>query len=414
MSVYLHPQRNRWVYDFEFRKKRRSGYCIDPDTNIEATNKSSARKAETKIKARIMAKADDQVLVNPNTFTFGQAASSYATQTEGTKIWVSRKTHLRELLSFFEPGTPVQAISEARIHDYIAWSRKQTMLVWRGGPRKPQKEEREIEGMWVPSARKRTDATINRYLDCLRKVLKVASRFSDPLTGAPLLPRLPKVPKLREVERMPNPVPAATILKMMKAAPDYLKDAIMLAAFTGMRKAEMLNRTVADYRPDLQVLRIKGEDTKGKRDEMIPLSAAAVEVIERRIKAAKKAKVQWLFFWTDHAGKHHQLKDPRRSWKSAVAAAGAERYRFHDLKASFLTAVSMVNPGLAGDLGRHKSPSTTKRYIRHADIVRKQVVEDVAAQVLNITGSRVEKAAKSHTKVPYGSAVRTVKKAASS
>ncbi len=61
--------------------------------------------------------------------------------------------------------------------DYIAWARSQPIMVYMGGGKtKAAAQERTKAKLFRPakSWKKRADATINRYLDCLREALRIA------------------------------------------------------------------------------------------------------------------------------------------------------------------------------------------------------------------------------------------------
>ncbi len=52
----------------------------------------------------------------------------------------------------------------------------------------------------------------------------------DPETGLPLLPVMPKVSKLKEPERLPQPIAPEDLERIITASPRHLADAIRLTA----------------------------------------------------------------------------------------------------------------------------------------------------------------------------------------
>jgi len=360
MTVFFDKSRRRWRYDFRAGGVRHAGYCLDGKGD-HAANKTEAIKIEVAVRAKALAdrkKADK----SHKSYTFAQALAAYAAQVRGRKNWRNNVIQISELLSFFGGETPVTQITEARVWEYIAWSRRQPVRVWVGGAGHADQACDRATHKALP--RLRSDARINRYLAVLKKALGIASRQADPATGLPVLPVPPRIETLKEVERLPNPVPVETVHLILQHLPQLVADVVTLLVLTGTRKGELLARRVEDYRSDLGALRIPGAETKGGRDEYIPIPEDAAEVIKRRVEASKEAGSVWLF--PSSTGTGH-LKDFKRSWATALRRAGAPHYRIHDLKATFVTTVARVDRGMAQTMARHRSEVTTKRYIAVLD-----------------------------------------------
>jgi len=102
-----------------------------------------------------------------------------------------------------------------------------------------------------------------------------------------------------------------------------LADLVEFALFTGVRKSEALGLTWDRVDRARGVIRL--ELTKSGRRREVPLSSNADAVLARR--------------WTDGA-KGYVFGSPkwnsfRSAWETAVAAAGIEDLRFHDLRHTF-------------------------------------------------------------------------------
>ncbi|MBL0929476.1 MAG: hypothetical protein IBJ15_05065 [Alphaproteobacteria bacterium] len=70
------------------------------------------------------------------------------------------------------------------------------------------------------------------------------------------------------------------------------------------------------------------------------------------------------------------IKDARGAWHAALDRVGARRYRFHDVRASYITEVAHVaSAAVTQDLARHKDPATTRHYTKVADEAKRAAVD---------------------------------------
>lgn len=392
MSVYYDSSRRQWRYDFVRNKERHSGYCIDPDNGNVAATKKAAAEIETKIKAGVF--SHPQAIRNVATFTFAQALAAYAQRVQGGRNWHKQSQQIDDLLNFFGADTPITEITDERVWQYIEASRKTPVYRYMGGRRKLSSlNENELKSAWKALDRCRDDPTINRYLAVLKKALKISTKIKNAATGRSVLPAMPEIPMLRETDRLANPVPVDVIFELLRSLPPTVADAVSLMALTGMRKGEMMLRKVHDYRPDLRVLKIPGHETKGRRDEAIPLSGEAETIVQRRVAAATAVGSEWLFFrlvptrLSDGSTemRPERVNDFKRAWSTALKRLGITGYRIHDLKATFVTAVPAE---MRQEMARHKSPLTTKRYTAVADDRKFAAAQNVAVQMAGFASIR--------------------------
>ncbi len=79
------------------------------------------------------------------------------------------------------------------------------------------------------------------------------------------------------------------------------------------------------------------------------------------------------------------IRSPRRRRWRAWPVSAALKHRFHDTKASFVSAVALVAPAaVTQQLARHKSYETTCRYLRVADKAARRAVEDATMASLRV------------------------------
>ncbi|WP_449234565.1 tyrosine-type recombinase/integrase [Azospirillum doebereinerae] len=161
--------------------------------------------------------------------------------------------------------------------------------------------------------------------------------------------------------------------------PAHLADAALLVRLMGFRKAEVFGLRVQQVDFSVRGVWLEAEQTKGGRAECVPASDEAIELLRRLVDQAREWKTDHLFTYQHgKKGERRPVKDPRRAWRTVLKKLGI-KHRWHDTKASFVTAVAQVaSAATTKALARHKDHRTTERYIEVADPVRRQAVEAIS------------------------------------
>lgn len=154
-------------------------------------------------------------------------------------------------------------------------------------------------------------------------------------------------------------------------------DVIRLLLLTGARRGELITATWAQFDLAAGVWSKPAASTKQKKLHRVPLSAAAVALLNEM---RAKTNGQWLF-----AGRGHDavLKALKTAWPEIRAAAELEDFRIHDLRhsyASILASAGLSLPVIGALLG-HTQPSTTARYSHLIDDALRAATEKVGALV---------------------------------
>ena len=135
-----------------------------------------------------------------------------------------------------------------------------------------------------------------------------------------------------------------------------LKHIIPLLLLTGARKQELLKAQWKDF--DLEQRRWRIPNTKSGRARHVPLSKAAINVINR---LPRWDKCPWL---VPNPSTKKPYKDIFHCWNTARKKAGIEDVRVHDLRHS--CASNLINSGqslyIVGQLLGHARVTTTARY----------------------------------------------------
>jgi len=222
----------------------------------------------------------------------------------------------------------------------------------------------------------RSNATINRDLACLRRLLGMAVR-QDKLSRSPFTER--KVEFLRE----PGSERILTFEEerryLAKARPT-LRDVAVLILETGLRPDEVFHTTERDVELDRRCLHIRSGKTKNARRDVF-LTDAALEVIKRRIRAipseARDGQSSSLYLFPRYEGfisvdgttGYDWNRPMTQLWNAhheALAASGIQPpFRLYDLRHTYGTRA--VEAGMdvltLMRLMGHASLHTTNRYV---------------------------------------------------
>jgi integrase len=136
----------------------------------------------------------------------------------------------------------------------------------------------------------------------------------------------------------------------------WTKPAVHLALETAMRRGELLSLRWENI--DLQGRTAFLPDTKNGDSRMVPLSTAAVQVLQGVPKHISGVVIPVKFFSLDAA------------FKRACKRAGLEEVRFHDLRRTAITRMAEKLPNVIelAAVSGHKSLMVLKRYYRPAAI----------------------------------------------
>ncbi|WP_209779431.1 tyrosine-type recombinase/integrase [Azospirillum agricola] len=374
MTVYLNKARGRWMYNFVRNGQRHAGYCVDPASGEPAKTKTEAKRIEEALK--VEASKEQPRALPPGACTLAQTFAAFATRKRGGKNWSNEAAYIREMLTWFGADAPVSDLTEQHIWEYVAWSREQPVMIYVGGSKK-RDPNADPADLYRPSNRKRKDSTINRYLICLGEALGLAHGLKDS-GGRPLLAELPKVPRLAEPEHLPRPVSDDDLRAIIERVPQHLADGVVLARLMGFRKGEVFSLTIEQIDFQNRGVWLEASSTKANRAEFVTAGTEAMEVLIRLVTQARDWKQRHLLtYQRGEKGKRQPVKNPKRAWQTAMKALGLQ-YRFHDTKASYVTAVAHVaTAAVTQQLARHRSYETTKRYLRVADEAARNAVEAI-------------------------------------
>ncbi len=394
MSVFV-DRDGVWIYDFWEGGKRYKRRAKNPD-GTAAASRRQAQAAEDLARVASRNETRGQAIPAPGEYTLAQAVAARAAEARHLKHWRDVRLALAEIVEFFGAGCAIADVA-ARWREYREWARSKKVRVWRGGPRKPDERRSPIGDGYGEAGRARSAARVNRYLDQLSALLRLAHDTAGP-GGAPMLARMPKIERIAEAAREPRPVPLAVVgaIEADPKTPAHLRQAAALVRSFGLRLDEVFAARVAWVDRDARALRLPAEMTKANREEILPASDDAMALLEALAADARKRggkdghpdddRVHLIVYRPrakpdaerPHAAR--PIKNARRAWSTAIAKhGGGGRWRFHDLRATYVTQLAHVAPSaIVQDLARHRNASTTARYTKIADVGRRAAIEAMA------------------------------------
>lgn len=226
----------------------------------------------------------------------------------------------------------------------------------------------------TPKGGLRSNGTVNRYLATLSHVFSTAVREWQWINENPCL----KVKKPKESVGRVRYLSKEELFRLIEAckrsgnANLYL--IFLIALTSGARKSEILWLKGKDIDFDNQLLYLS--DTKNGDNRTLAMSDQVIEMLKGR-----SIPREALLFPSEN-----DPKVPiciRSAWELAVKRAGLEDFRFHDIRhttASYLTMNGTSTREVAEILG-HKSLQTTKRYSHLANAHKRTLVNHLESMI---------------------------------
>ncbi len=146
--------------------------------------------------------------------------------------------------------------------------------------------------------------------------------------------------------------------RLLDVASPYLKNVVLFALHTGMRRAEILGLRWQEVDLQNAVATIPAARAKGHRDRHVPLNALALQIINGLPRPSDSSAP---IFGNAKGRPQGNLE---RHWRSALALSGIENFRFHDLRHTFASRLVMEGADLPvlRELLGHRDFAMTLRY----------------------------------------------------
>lgn len=228
-------------------------------------------------------------------------------------------------------------------------------------------------------------ATVNRWQVILCHRYKMAKKWGIPGAERNPLEGVSQKPCNNEIERFLTPDETRRLQAAVEASANtQLKYIVALLLLTGCRKRELLDTKWEEFQLERQMWRIPMHRAKTSKTRHVPLSKAAMEILEQ------------LPRWDDcpYVVPNPSTLKPFWSvyhcWDKARKAAGLPDVRMHDLRHS--AASNLVNSGqslyVVGSILGHAQTKTSQRYA-HLASETLLAAANAAADHMGTTGRAV-------------------------
>lgn len=371
-----------WAYHFLVAGVHHQGYCLDAN-GVPVTSKSAAKQAEG-VARRLVAIAPK--LASAADTTLAQVIADLQPAWMREKQWPNKRRYAGEIVSFFGADMAIIALDESQVRRYIEFVISKPIRVWTGAQNRPR-DDPGAERFWKDTGKRRTPATVNRRLAILRMIVNRAAEMRDPLSGDLILPRAPKIEDLPEPKRRARPVPEPVLERLQSLLPQHAIDGLVLTLCFGFRKGEAFGLLESQVDWQARGVRLYGEDVKDAEDVFLPGSQFAMGYLRCLAMEAEVRGVRHLISYSPNrkaGGGWRPIKNPKTTWRTAMKIIETEfgrRWRWHDLRAAFITHIAITSGPLAAQkLARHSDYDTTRAYVEVADEVTRQAADRADAR----------------------------------
>ncbi len=223
---------------------------------------------------------------------------------------------------------------------------------------KPVKHRKTGE-LVLPTAFKRSGATVNRYIATLSHLFSFAVKERRLMDRNPVSDISRKKEPRGRARFLSDDERAALLDACTKSEWPALQTLVLMAITTGARKGELIALKWADV--DLKKCGALVRETKNDEQRTLPLAGKALEAL-RKLKLQNSARSEWIFAQPSGLPGPYEHFDAH--WYAALEAAGISDFHFHDLRhttASMLAAQGASLLEIADVLG-HKTLAMVKRY----------------------------------------------------
>ncbi len=165
------------------------------------------------------------------------------------------------------------------------------------------------------------------------------------------------------------------LMKALDGADESLRDLVRLALYTAARRSNLCHMRADELDLPGATWSIPGAKMKNGKAHVLPLSAAAVDILRRRLAIGS----EWIF-----PGKNGRSAPfPTVRWQALLKAANISGFVFHDLRrtaATLATTAGAPLPIVSRLLG-HATLAQTSVYARPADEATRAAVDQVASKI---------------------------------
>lgn len=215
-------------------------------------------------------------------------------------------------------------------------------------------------------------ATVNRELEVFRHMFNLAERWNlffgkNPASISGLIKTDSKMERILSIEEE---------ARLLEVSPPYLRNIIICALHTGMRKGEIITLKWSHIDLSHNVITIDQTTSKSKKQRRIPIN----EILRKVLLELKLRSRDSAFLFLNSDGLPYKRQDSlNRAFHLALEKARITKLRFHDLRHTAATRMVEANVPIVAvkEILGHSSLETTMRYAHPTDSL-KDAVEALA------------------------------------
>jgi len=322
-----------WV----IRYRKRNG-CITQESvgNRRLMTKTIAKEILKKREQLVKLGQEDLLDADiPALDGFAKEYLSYVRDTVKKRSWKREELCLRHLINFYK-GRILSDIKAQDVEDY-----KTARLS-------------EVSA-----------ATVNRELEVLRHLFNLADRWDrffgkNPVSRAGLLPLSNRKERIltRDEEK-----------RLLNACDPYLRNIIVAALYTGMRKGEIISLKWENIDFESKLIIIDQTNSKSKKTRRIPVNSIMKRLLlELKLKSADNDYV----FLSSKRAPYLRQDSLNRAFMLALKKANINGLRFHDLRHTAATRMIELGASIVAvkEILGHSSLDMTMRYAHPNESLR--------------------------------------------
>ncbi|MDE2417890.1 MAG: site-specific integrase [Burkholderiales bacterium] len=168
-----------------------------------------------------------------------------------------------------------------------------------------------------------TPGTTNRYMALVRAILRKACFDWE------WIDRVPKVGQLRDKGGRIRSLTHDEFTKLLAQLPEHLRDMAVFSVATGLRQSNVTRLQWKQVSIERRHLWVSADQHKNGKAHSVPLNEAALQVLEKR----KGDHATHVFTYEGNP----IVQVNTKAWRNALARAGIEDFRWHDLRHTFAT-----------------------------------------------------------------------------
>ncbi|MEN9343255.1 MAG: hypothetical protein RLZZ453_42 [Chlamydiota bacterium] len=338
---------------------------------------------------RVMIRPDDGLPIQYKTFPTNQEAKDWAIQEEAKRrqgLYFPEKSKQKHTLAelidrYIQDILPSIKSAEDALRHLNWWKLKLGKFALNHvSSDLISKHRRELLDEILTKGKKRTEATVNRYLASLSAVLSHGVKECEWISSNPMS----RVKKLKEAEGRSRTLSSDECSRLLdacaKSSNSLLLPFVILALTTGARSGELLSLKWNAVDLENGVIHLKS--TKNGRPRVLAIVGDVLDVLKNLY--AKRNPEKPLVFASKTRFGQLTLRKP---WEKALKEARIEDFRVHDLRHCFATIASVSgtsNIQLSAATG-HRTLSQLLRYCHPDTASVQQLTTKVYEKLVNTT-----------------------------